>query len=65
MITVRDFYVKKYGKLAIALFLQNYFTKAASKGTQPTFLLKNNLKMHIDLSVLEKIAEFVNDDFLN
>lgn len=65
VITVRNFYVKKYGKLAIALFLQNYFTKAASKGTQPTFLLKNNLKMHIDLSVLEKIAEFVNDDFLN
>ena len=64
VITVKDDYVKKYGKLSIALFLQSYFTKLTSKGTQPTFILKNNLKIRLNLSLLEKISEVIKDDFL-
>lgn len=64
VITVKNDYVKKYGKLSIALFLQSYFTKLTSKGTQPTFILKNNLKIRLNLSLLEKISEVIKDDFL-
>lgn len=65
VITIKKEYVQKYGKLVISLFLQDYFVKQASKGTQPTFLLKNNLNLELNLGKLEVLSQYINDSFLS
>lgn len=62
VISVKEEYVKRYGKLSIALFLQDYFIKQTSKGTQPTFLLKNNLNLEMDLNILEVLSSMELDN---
>lgn len=64
VISVKEEYVKRYGKIAVALFLQDYFMKQTSKGTQPTFLLKNNLNLEMDLNILEIVSKMKLDDFI-
>lgn len=64
VITIKEKYIQKYGKLAVALFLQDYFAKQASKGTQPTFLLKNNLNLELSIDKLEILSKHIKDIFL-
>lgn len=63
VITVKEEYVKKYGRIAIAIFLQDYFVKMRNaNGTQPTFMLKNNLNIMLDLSILDVLAKMKLDE---
>lgn len=64
VISVKDEYNEKYGKVAIALLLQDYFVKKASKGTQPTFLLKNNLELELDLNRLHVLSKMKLDKYV-
>lgn len=64
VISVKKEYLKKFGKLAISLFLQDYFIKLRTTGTQPTFLLKNNLNLLLDLNKLEALSKIITDELL-
>ncbi|XTR38141.1 hypothetical protein ACQQ2T_01845 [Paraclostridium tenue] len=64
VISVKKKFIKKYGKISIAIFLQNYFVKKRSNGTQPTFLLKNNLNLELNLNELEILKNMKLDKYL-
>ena len=65
IITIPEKTIQKYGKVAIALFLQDYFIKnRTSTGNQPTFMLKNILELELDLDKLQILAERNLDQFI-
>ena len=55
----------KYGRIAIALWLQDYFCKnSTSNGSQPTFMLKNVLDLSLDLDKLEILSRYNLDEYI-
>ena len=64
VISVKEQYVNQYGKVAIALFLQDYFVKLRSRGTQPTFLLKNNVNLKLNIKKLDVISKMDLDRYI-
>lgn len=57
--------VEKYGRIAIALWLQDFFCKnRTSNGSQPTFMLKNILELSLDLDKLEILSQYKLDDYI-
>lgn len=63
VVTVKDKYVDKYGKYAIAIFLQMFFrNNIANTGTQPKFVIKNLLNKEIDLTKLDALNKMNLED---
>lgn len=60
IINIKDEYIKTYGKMAIAIYLQHLFIQNRhNTGKQPKFLVKRNMKMEINLDILKKISEVI------